>query len=138
MTTREESPDQQSLGTLLETIGRDARQLLAQQIDLFRAEVGQELRRAGGAAASVAGGAGLTAAGGLISGFALAHLLNRVTGLPLWACFGLVGGGLGAAGVKLLLAGKEGFAGLRPLPQSTEALGENLEWLKEQLTPAAG
>ncbi|MBX9580110.1 MAG: phage holin family protein, partial [Gemmataceae bacterium] len=51
--------------TLLGTIAADAKELVAQQVELFRAEVGQELRRAGGAAAAVAAGGGLTVAGGL-------------------------------------------------------------------------
>lgn len=135
MTTREKNAEDLDLRTLLGNIGHDARRLLAQQIDLVRAEVGEELRRAGGAAAATAAGGALVAAGGLLSGFMVAHALRRVTGLPLWACFGLAAGGLGAAGAALLKAGRDGFAGLRPLPQTTEALGENLQWLRDQLTP---
>ena len=129
---------QPDLGTLLGTIAADAKTLLAQQVELFRAEVGHELRKAGGAAAAVAAGGGLAVAGGLLAGFAAAHLAARVTRLPLWAGYGLAAGGLGAAGVKLLLAGRDGFAGLRPLHQTTAALGENAEWLAEQLGPVGG
>ena len=121
--------------SLLGDIAHDGRHLLDQQIELFRVEVGQELRRAGGAVASVAAGGGLTAAGGILSGFMLAHLLHRTTHLPLWSCFGLVGGALGAAGVRLLRSGRDGFSELQPLPQTTAALGENVTWLKDQLTP---
>lgn len=123
------------LGTLLGTIAADAKELLGQQVELFRAELGGELRRAGGAAAATAAGGGLAVAGGLLAGFSAAHLLSRLTGLPLWAGYGLAAGGLGAAGAKLLLAGRDGFAGLRPLPQTTEALAENAEWLAEHLNP---
>jgi len=125
-------------GTILSEVARDAKTLVKQQVALFRVEAGQELRRAGGATAAVAGGGGLAVAGGLLGGFAAAHLLNRVTGLPLWGCYGLAAGGLGAAGAKLLLAGRDGFAGLEPLPQTTAALGENLEWLAERLAPVGG
>ena len=136
MANPEKIAEDVDLRTLLGNIAHDARALLAEQLDLFRAEVGQELRRAGTAAAATAAGGGLAAAGGLLSGFMLAHLLHRVTGLPLWACFGLAAGGIGAAGAALLKAGRDGFAGLRPLPQTSEALGENLQWLRDQLTPA--
>lgn len=125
------------LATLVGDITRDARVLLAQQLELARTELGGELRRAGTAAAEVAGGGGLAAAGGLLSGFAVAHLLRDLTGLPLWLCYGLAAGGLGAAGGLLLRAGRDGFAGLRPLPETAAALGENLQWLKDELTPAA-
>src|SRR5262249_34280894 len=102
------------LGALLGTIAPDAKGLLGQQPHPFPAEVGQELGKAGTAAASVAAGGGLTAAGGLLSGFMLAHLLHKLTGAPLWACYGLVGGGLGAAGVALLRSGRDTIADLRP------------------------
>jgi hypothetical protein len=136
--TRPGTADQPDLATLLSTIAHDAKQLLHEQIALFKAEVGQELRRAGGAAAAVSAGGALVAAGGLLSGFTLAHVLHRAFGLPLWASFGLVSGGLGVAGVALLRSGRDGVAGLRPLPQTTEALGENLAWLSDQLNPMTG
>jgi hypothetical protein len=126
------------LGTLVGSIAGDATELVREQIDLFKAEAARELRRAGEAAAAAAAGGGLVAAGGLVSGLMLVHLLNRATGLPLWACYGLVGGGLGAAGAALLKAGRDGIAGLRPLPRTTEALGENVAWLKDQLDPVTG
>lgn len=136
MGKRQNATEDLDLPTLLGNIGHDARRLLDQQLALFRAEAGGELSKAGGAAAAVAAGGGLVAAGGLMSGFMLAHLLRRVTGLPLWACFGVLAGGLGAGGLALLKRGRDGFAALRPLPQTTEALGENLQWLRDQLTPA--
>ena len=124
------------LGDILRGLADEAKHLLGQQVELFRAEVGQELRKAGGAAAAVAAGGGLAAAGGFLAGLAAARGLSRVTGLPLGWGYALAAAGLGAAGAKLLLAGRDGFAGVRPLPQTTDALGENLEWLTGQLTPA--
>lgn len=139
MAKRAEVPDPKADPlTILGTIAHDAKVLVGQQIDLFKAEVGQELRQAGGAAASVAAGGGLAVAGGLMAGLTAVHVLHRVTGLPLWACYGLATAGLGAASAKLLLAGREGFANLRPLPESAKALSENVEWLKDQLNPVGG
>jgi hypothetical protein len=125
------------LGDILRGLADDAKVLLRQQAELFRAETGQELRRAGGAAASVAAGAGLAAAGGFLAGLAAARGLSRATGLPLGWGYALAAAGLGAAGARLLLVGRDGFAGLRPLPQTTTALGENLEWLTGQLPAGA-
>src|SRR5258708_5871654 len=71
---RTEQPEQANLGELLRTIARDGRELLVEQLELFRAEVGQQLRQAGVSAAEVAAGGGLTAAGGLLTGFMAAHL----------------------------------------------------------------
>ncbi|HJZ59367.1 MAG TPA: phage holin family protein [Gemmataceae bacterium] len=135
MGARTEHTEPVDLPSLLGTIARDAKRLVGQQLELFRAELGQELRQAGGAAASVAAGGGLAAAGGLFGGFMLAHLIRRLTGAPLWACYGLVGGSLGTAGLALLRSGRNAIADLRPLPQTTGALGENLEWLARELNP---
>jgi hypothetical protein len=122
---------------LVREIVQDSRQLIGQQIELAKTEVGDELRRLAGAGVSVAAGGGLAAAGGLMSGLMLVHLLRRVTGLPIWACYGLLGGSLGAAGLALVRSGRETLAGLQfPPPQTTQAVEENLEWLQDQLTPA--
>lgn len=137
MAKQSTNSEEGDLRTILGNIVIDSKQLISQQFDLFRAEVGQEVRQAGTAVAECAGGAGLAAAGGLLSGFALAHLIHDVTRLPMWVCYGLAAGGLSAAGVALLRAGREGLTSLRPLPQTTEALGENLEWLKDRLIPVA-
>lgn len=125
--------DPPALGEIVRDLASDAKQLVRQQVELFRAEAGRELRKAGGAAACVAAGGGLAAAGGFLAGLAAARGLSRVTGLPLGWGYALAAVGLGAAGAKLLLAGRDGFAALRPLPASTDALGENLEWLTGQL-----
>ena len=129
-------PDDGDLRTLLGNVAQDAKRLVSQQIELLRAEVGQEMRQAGTAAASVAGGGGLAVAGGLLTGFAAAQLIHDAGGLPLWMCYGMAAGGLGAAAVALLKSGRDGFADLKPLPHTTAALGENVEWLADRLTPA--
>jgi len=127
--------DSPPVGTILRELADDAKKLLGQQVEVFRAEVGQELRRAGGAAAAVAAGGGLAAAGGFVAALAAARGVSRLTGLPLGLGYALAAAGLGAAAAKLLLAGRDGFAGLRPFPETTAALGENLEWLTGQLEP---
>jgi hypothetical protein len=123
------------LPTLLGDAVRDAGNLLRQQVRLVQAEVGQEVRKAGLGAAEIASGGGLAAAGGLLSGMMLVHLLHRLTRLPLWACYGFVGGVISAASFTLL---KDGYAKLAdlhllPPPESAEALQENVAWLKHQI-----
>ena len=131
-----ESPTETDLPTLLGEIGEDTQKLLRQQIDLLRGELLTELQRAQSAAVSLSAGVGLVATGGILSTHMLVHLLRKTTRLPLWGCYGIVGGLLGVVGTKLIHSGSKGIAGLRPfsLPQSAEALKENLAWLKEQAT----
>jgi Putative Actinobacterial Holin-X, holin superfamily III len=134
MPHRTATADRVNLQHLLGDLVRDGRRLLEQQIDLFRAEAGPALRGTGDALASLSAGGGLAAAGGVLSGLMLAHLLQRASGLPLWACYGLTGAGLLAAGGRLVRAGQARLTTIPALPQSTEALGENLAWLSNQVS----
>jgi hypothetical protein len=131
------SAEARELVTLAGDIARDAKTLLAQQYDLLRAEVRQGVRQAGGAAGAMAAGGALVAASGLFAGLAVAHLLHRATGLPLWASYGAVGGAAAAGGLSLLNAGRAGLADVDVLPRSAEALGDNLTWLHDRVTAAA-
>ena len=134
MARRTATADAVDLQHLLGDLVRDGRRLLDQQLDLFRAEAGPAVRRAGDALGSLSAGGGFMAAGGVLTGLMLAHLLHRTTGVPLWACFGLVGAGLGVAGGRLVQAGQSRLATTPTLPQSTAALGENLAWLSNHLS----
>jgi hypothetical protein len=69
----------------------------------------------------------------------LVHGLRRSTRLPLWGCYGLVGGLLGAVGTALLAEGRRKAAGVRlaPPPETAAALRENLAWLEDQAHPQA-
>jgi len=127
---------QQDLTTLVAGIARDTGTLVTQQIDLLRADLLAEARRAGTGAASIAAGGGLLAAGGLLSGMMLAHALHSATRLPLWVCYGLVGGGLGATGATLMQRGREQIAHVQllPPPETAEALQENTAWMKQQFS----
>jgi len=107
------------------------------QFRLLRSEVGEELQQAKTAALSMGAGAGLIATGGILSALMLVHGLHRSTRLPLWGCYGLVGGLLGAMGTGLLAAGRyeASRVELAPPPQTLAALREDLEWLKDQTDP---
>jgi hypothetical protein len=125
------------LAALAGTVIHDAGKLLAQQVDVARAEVRQDLCQVAGGAAALAAGGGLAAAAGLSSGLMAAQLLHRSTRLPLWSCYGLVAAALGAAGAALLQTGARRLATVQLLPQTTQAVAENVAWLKEQIRPAA-
>jgi len=121
--------------TLVKEIVNDSEVLAGQQLSLLRCELRGELARASEAAMLLGVGAGLAATGGVFSAVALVHALHRATRLPLWGCYGLIGGLLGAAGAGLLASGKERVAGVRlPPPHTMSALRENFEWLKEQVS----
>ena len=120
---------------LLREILLDAETLLGQQFELLRAELRQELRQVRGAALSMGAGSALVAAGGMLTILMAVHGLHRSTRLPLWACYGLVGGLVGGAGGGLLARGARRAAAVPLVPvQTVEALKENIAWLKNQAT----
>lgn len=123
---------------LVEGIVTDAERLLGQQFALFRAEVCEELDRAKAAAASGGAGIGLLAVTGILVTQALVQGLHEASGLPLSACYALVGGAVGAAGVGLLRHAQREASGiqLRVPPRTAQAIRENVAWLKEQTTAA--
>lgn len=123
-----------NVAELVEGVLTDARQLLTQQIELFQQELREESGRAVQAAAEAGAGVGLVTLGGVLSAQALVHLLHRSTRLPLWGCYGLVGGLLAASGGGLLGRARGHAAGLALVPQSTEALRENVAWLTGRTT----
>jgi hypothetical protein len=122
------------IATLVGGIVNDGQRLIEQQFILLRREVEDELRRLRNAVISMAMGAGTCALGGLVLVGMFVHLLNAFTDLPLWGCYGVVGGGLIALGAMLLLIGGKGAASAHVLapPQTTESLKENVAWLKHQ------
>jgi hypothetical protein len=119
---------------LLGEIAGGAGKLVEQQWELLRAEVREGLGRIEEGATCMGAGAVLAASGGVLSAFMAVHGLQRATRLPLWACYGLVGGTLGAAGLGLMARGRRRLAGVDLAPRTTRALRENLEWLETQLT----
>jgi hypothetical protein len=114
-----------------ETVAHDAERLAELHVDLLRSELRQAANEASPALASLGAGAGLAAAGGLLGSLALVHGLQRATRMPLWTCYGLVGGVLGAVGVGLMGSGGRRLSGVNLVPYETlAALREDLEWVK--------
>jgi hypothetical protein len=123
-------PPDRSITTLLSGIIADVQHLIQQQLAMFRQEIRDDLRKAGYAALSLAAGAGITLGGSGLLLLMLPLLLNwAVPELPLWACFGIVGGVLAALGGILVFVGVKRFESFNPLSdRSVEAFKENLKW----------
>src|SRR5947209_8425096 len=105
MAKARQTKDEGTLGSLAEGAIEDLEKLVRQNFELLRSELKQELDNARNAAVSMGVGAGVAATGGILGTVGLVHLMHSTTRLPLWACYGLVGGALGAVGGELLWAG---------------------------------
>ncbi len=122
------------MASLVGSIARDAERLVGQHVDLLRSELRQGVREAPAALAAIGAGAGLVVAGGVLGSMMVVHGLHKSTRIPLWGCYGLVGGVLAAVGGGLIAAGTRRAAAISLVPRETiAALGEDLEWLKDQI-----
>ena len=131
--------NQPSMTELVRGIVDDAQQLIKQQVAMVRAEIRQDMQKTKEAVLSLAAGVGVAVLGVILLCFMLVHLIHRLAGagdpasVPLWACFGIIGGLLTAVGAVLIFLGIQKFNSFNPLPdESAKALEENVKWLKNQ------
>jgi len=114
----------------------DLQDLIKQNLALFKVEVREDFKKTKEAVSAMGVGAGLAAVGGLHLTLMLVFLLEWLfrPHLPLWVCFGIVGG-LGAGiGLALVLRGKRKLDSFNPLPDHTaEALKENVQWITKNV-----
>ena len=140
MASRQDSPDvgdlrDRSLPELLKQLSQETTQLLKQEIELAKAEVGEKGRQAG-KGAGLLGGAGvigLGAVGALTACFILA--LNAV--MPAWLAALIVAVVYGVVAAILAMQGRNRIRqATPPVPEQTvETLKEDVQWAKNQ-TPS--
>jgi len=124
---------------LVGLIARDSERLLDQHARLLRSELQQGLHAVPRVITSVGAGAACAAVGGGLGMLMLVHGLHRSTRLPLWSCYGLVGGALAALGAGLMTSGARKAADISLLPRETlGALREDAQWIKNQIAEATG
>jgi len=125
-----------SLAQLLTGMVDDAKALLRQELALATHEIREDLRKTKTAMVSLGMGSGVAALGGLLLILMLVHLLQALAELPLWACYGMVGGLFVLVGGVLLLSAQHTIARIHVVPPHTvDTMQENVQWLKEQVTP---
>lgn len=119
---------QPGLGELIGEITTDLSRLFRQEVELAKAEAKQEAKKAG-AAGGMLGGAAL--AGYLVIvllSFAAVFGLGEV--MPLgWAAV-IVAVVWAVIGAILYAAGRKRLRTVQPIPQTTETLKENAQWLR--------
>ena len=123
-----------SLAALLGGIMNDAKDLLVQELTLAKLEGHDELRQIKTAALYLGIGIGAATVGGVLLSVMLVHVLAAYTDMPLWGCYGIVGGGFGVLGWVLLASGKHKVEEIDVMPQTVETMKENAQWLREQMT----
>ncbi len=124
------APPETSIAGLLSGIVADAQQLIQQQFAMFRQEIRNDVGKIRDGSSTLALGAGITLVGSILFLLMVPLLLHAVVpALPLWACFGMVGGPLAALGGFVMYVGLKKLESFDPLSdQSAKALKENWKW----------
>ena len=128
------SPPYNHEPTLAQLVGdlvSDAKELLRHELALAKYEISKELHKTKVALVSVGVGIGTVSVGGLLLIAMFIHLLHTRTGLPLWACYGMVGCLLAIVGIVMIKSGKKIISRVDVVPpQTIGMMKENVRWIK--------
>jgi len=118
-----------SAASLLSGIVNDAQELFKQQLDLFKAELKQDLQRTREGSILAVAGTCLALIGTLLLGFAVAHLFHWAwPTVDIWVWYGVIGAAFAGGGAALLAVVLMRIEKAKPLSETTAGLEENLEW----------
>jgi hypothetical protein len=120
----------QSIADVLRRTLRDAQDLVRGEIALAKAELRQEVRRAGVAVAALAAAAVAGLIGIIFLLTAAASGISAAAGWPAWTGFAIVAGVVLMAAAVLAVVGKKRFNGERHMPLTVDTLKENMEWTR--------
>ena len=107
-----------SFSILLGGVVIDAKDLLAQQLTLTKLELQRELDKAKTAAIALGIGLAIIAMGTTLLLLMLVQILAVYTEIPLWGCYGIVGGMLALFGALLIASGKSKGEEVKLVPSS--------------------
>jgi len=134
-------PENVTMTEMVKGILTDVQTLLGQQVAMVRAEIRADWVRTRTALIVLIMGAVLLLVSAPLVFNMVVYLLHNLTspgvsdpaGLPLWACYGLVGGLVALVAGCLIWDGVRRFRSFTPLPeQSLRALEENVRWLTKK------
>jgi len=126
MITEQRNENEPGVTKLVGSIIEDIQELFKSQLDLFHAEIQDDLRQTKEAGTLLAAGGLVLLLGGIFLGLTLVYLLDWLfPALHLWGAFAIVGVSLSVLGVIFFQVGKQKFASFNPLPdKSVEAMKE--------------
>ena len=120
-----------TLAQLVGELASDVKDLLHHELALAKYEISAELHKTKVALVLVGAGIAIVSVGGLLLIAMLVHLLHTRTGLPLWACYGMVGCLLAIVGIVMINSGKRIISRVDVVPpQTIGTMKENVRWIK--------
>jgi len=134
---RRETPtvDDSSWSALVGGIFTDIAHLVASELEIAKHEVREEIRSAKTFFALLVLGLWVAGMGLFMILMMLAYLLNKNTVVPLWGCFGIVGGTTFLVGAGFLFWANNKKRGIDHLiPQrAAEAVKEDIGWIRSSI-----
>lgn len=128
------TPPRLRLMDLIGGILFDVKSLLRQEVRLLQDEIKLQISTGGRAVSKFFIGAALGIVGALFLLLMLVHGLHDWTVLPLWACYGLVGGLLSGIGIVLVVRAQSVVGSFQVTPRRTlYTMKENIQWIKEHM-----
>lgn len=128
------TPPRLRLMDLIGGILFDVKSLLRQEVRLLQDEIKLQISTGGRAVSKFFIGAALGIVGALFLLLMLVHGLHDWTVLPLWACYGLVGGLLSGIGIVLVVQAQSVVGSFQVTPRRTlYTMKENIQWIKEHM-----
>jgi uncharacterized membrane protein YqjE len=116
--------------SLLSGIVNDAQELIKQQLDLFKHELKDDVKRAQEGLPVLGVGVSIAMATVFLFGITVALLLSwAFPALPYWGSFAIVTVVFGVAGCVLLYLAKKNLESLPMSREAVKATEENVEWL---------
>ncbi|MGW6443176.1 phage holin family protein [Lentzea sp. NPDC055074] len=123
------APERESLGELVGELAQDLSRLMRQELELAKAEIREEAKKAGKATGMLAGAGFAGYMAGVLLSLALVFALGAV--MPLgWSAL-IVAAVWGIAGFVLYNSGRAKLREVNPKPERTvESLKEDAEWAR--------
>lgn len=125
-----EAEPEVKISTLVGGIAEDAQRLVLEQLKLFQVEIKNDVHRGVQALIPLFAGMMVVTSAMVLLGAGAAYGVSETwPQLPLWAAFAIVGGGIGLAGMGLIIWGAAVLNSIKLTPdKALEGLKENLQW----------
>jgi len=134
MSKEPHSVENASWSGLVSGIVIDTAQLFAHELELAKLELQEDIRNTKVFIGFLLFGLAIASMGFLMILMLFAYLINATTIIPLWGCFGIVGGITLLIGAAFLVWGINRKPDIDLIPQrAAEAVKEDIEWISSSI-----
>jgi len=134
MQTAPHNSDKPGIPSLVSGIFQDTINLISKELTAARLEVRDELDKTKSTVLLISLGAGALMVGSIFLGHMLAHLLQKMTGFELWACYAFIGAALVPVGIIVLYLARRRARTTSLIPKAAvENAKEDARWITRRV-----